>query len=151
MGCAWRTRKGTKSLGRATAAAPLTPPAPAATPGTSSPQHGDPSEIIFISKFNSAFRTQISRFYFPPESSQLNMKLDNRPKLPIVGNWELCWVLQDCWPDCRQGGRGGGGRGCHGRRPEDGRDNPLYQVLYGNFSFWICHWRFKGLGKSVEY
>lgn len=134
MGSVWRTaREGTKSLARVTAGAPLTPPAPAATPGTSSPPPGDPSETTFTSKLHSVSRTPTSRFYLPTQSSAwIWESLDNGPELPFVGNWELCRVLQDCGPDCRQGGRGGRGRGRHGRRPKDGRDNTLYQVSYQN-------------------
>ena len=152
MGSAWQTREGTKSPGRATAVAPLKPLAPVKNLETSSPPPGDPSETTFILKSNFVSRTLISRFPWSSLSSFLTRDpLDIGPELHFVGNWELCRVLQDSRPDRRQGGWGGGGRGGHGRRPENGRDHSLYQVLNETLTFWICHWGFKGLGKSVEY
>ena len=90
--------------------------------------------------------TTLQVWYYERNTEFSSDPLDHWTELSSVGHWELCRVLQDCWPDRCKGGRGGGGRGGHGRWPEDGRNYPIYQVIY-QVIFWICRWKTEGTWK----
>ena len=97
MESAWLTaREGTKRLGRAMAAAPRTPPAPAVTPATSSPPPGDLLETTFILKLHSVFRTLIFRFYI------FATYQDNyRTYFKISGPSYILWAIENYAECCK--------------------------------------------------